>query len=205
MNALANQIMFASAYRQLRPVERAFVDAVVADMEKTAARANERISAALYRPLTITDEQSLLEKPMVRAAIVERVNEIAAASELSVQRVMKEYQAIAFANIRDYQDIDPITGNLTFDFTRCTPEQMAAIKSVRIKEPPEGFEQNNKTRECTITFHDKLIALDKITTILGMMEPDNPHWRNGGLNTPAITDKTSDTEAADAYAALLGN
>ena len=47
MNALVDHHTFASAYRQLRPVERAFVDAVVADMEQHAHRANERVSLAL--------------------------------------------------------------------------------------------------------------------------------------------------------------
>jgi hypothetical protein len=141
---------------------------------------------------------------MVRAAIAERINEIAAASELSVQRVVKEYISIAFASVSDYQHIDA-DGNLTFDFTRCTPEQMAAIKSVRIEEPPEGFQQSNKTRKCTITMHDKMIALDKLTTFLGILEPDNPHWRSGGRNTPAITADSSESAAADAYASLLGD
>ena len=205
MNALANQITFASAYRQLRPVERLFVDAVVAEMQRVAERNNEHISTALRRPITTVDERGMLEKPMVCAAIAERVNEIALASELSVQRLIKEYTAIAFANIRDYQDIDPITGNITFDFTRCSPDQMAAIKSVRMKEPSdEAMDRGNATRECTLTFHDKMIALEKLSQLLSMMDPNNPHWHNGGRNTPALTTDISETAAADAYAALLG-
>ena len=72
MNALIDHNAFTSAYRQLRPVERAFVDETVRDMELQAAQRNERISAVLYRPLASSDE--MVEKPMVRAAIAERIN-----------------------------------------------------------------------------------------------------------------------------------
>lgn len=203
MNALANQIAFASAYRQLRPVERLFVDAVVAEMQRVAERNNEHISTALRRPITTVDERGMLEKPMVCAAIAERVNEIALASELSVQRLIKEYTAIAFSSISHYQYVDEF-GNITFDFTRCTPEQMAAIKSLRIEEPSEGMERGNKARKCSLVLHDKMIALDKLSQFLSAMDPNNPHWHNGGRNTPALTTDTSETAAADAYAALLG-
>ena len=86
MNALA-PISFTSAYRQLRPVEKLFVDSYVASLETEAERRGERISNALYRPVpaaAVEASRGMLERPMVRAAVAERINEIAAASELTV-------------------------------------------------------------------------------------------------------------------------
>ena len=206
MNALVDHQSFASAYRQLRPVERAFVDAVVADMEQSAHRANERISLALYRPIPphiASNDNGMLEKPLVRAAITERINEIAAANELTVQRMVKEYMAIAFSSIGDYQTIDEF-GEIVFDLTRCTPEQLAAVKQIRIEEPG-GMDMGGGKRKCTIVLHDKLTAMKALAEFMGMLQPDNPHWQAQSARPAApLRAGTTATEAADAYAALIG-
>lgn len=207
MNALVDHQSFASAYRQLRPVERAFVDAVVADMEQSAHRANERISLALYRPIPqhiATKDDGMLEKPLVRAAITERINEIAAANELTVQRMVKEYMAIAFSSIGDYQTICPDTGEIVFDLTRCTPEQLAAVKQIRIEEGSNSMDMGGK-RKCTIVLHDKLTAMKALAEFMGMLQPDNPHWQAQSARPAApLRAGTTAAAAADAYAALIG-
>lgn len=64
---------------------------------------------------------------MVVAAITERVNEITASNELSANRLIREYIALAFSNMGDYIEIDNY-GNPTLALNKCTPEQLSAIK-----------------------------------------------------------------------------
>jgi hypothetical protein len=173
-------IMFTSAYRQLRPLEKQYVDGYVAHIEREAARNNERISLALYRPVTsdvIEASRGLLEKPMVVAAISER---------------------ISFANVIDYMDVGE-DGFMHFNFEKCTPEQLAAVKSFEIEETMRG-------RKVKVTMHDKMAGLNALGRYMGMLEPDNPHWRAETarpVKVPKLPGSTTDEAAADAYSRLI--
>jgi hypothetical protein len=206
MNALAT-IGFASAYRQLRPAEKSFVDAYVADIERTAARNGERISLALYRAIpadVVAASRGMLDIPLVRAAIAERINEIAAASELTIHRVIKEWMAIGFASIGDYMQIGE-DGQPYFDLARCTPEQLAAIKSIEIEESGDGMSRAAK-RKFKFVLHDKLGGLEALSKYMGLLERDNPHWRaeQPRERVPAsLPASVSIDEAANRYAQMI--
>jgi hypothetical protein len=193
---------FASAYRQLTPAEKAYVDAYVQQVERDSMRAGERVSLALMRPIpaeTVEASRGLLTRPMVVAAITERINEIAAANELTAHRVVKEVMNIAFASVGDYMEIGQ-DGQPWFDLTRCTPEQLAAIKTIKIEENPRGG------RKFEFVLHDKLGAIDKLMRYMGMLENDNPHWRAETarpVNTAALPSNVTEDGAADAYARLI--
>lgn len=207
MTALAAPISFASAYRQLRHHEKAFVDAYVADVERNAQRANERISLALHRAIpadVVEASRGMLDKPLVRAAIAERINDIAASNELTPHRVIKEWMGIAFSSVGDYMDVGE-DGQPWFDLTKCTPEQLAAIKSIKVEETGDGMSRPKK-RKFEFVLHDKIAGLEALAKYMGLMQPDNPHWRAdtarpvGQGMLPASV--TSDG-AADAYAAMI--
>lgn len=208
MNALANQILFASAYRQLSAAERAFVDDAVAILEHAAARAAERISMSLHRPIPpeiVNKSRGMLERPMVKAAIAERINEIAAAQELTVQRLVREYMALAFSNIGDYMTIitDEDDNSVPyFDLTKATPEQMAAVKTVKMEESGDGLSRPLK-RKIEIVLHDKLAAMAGLARFMGIDNADNPHWK-ADIAKAAPPAVTSPDAAADAYAAMIG-
>lgn len=179
MNALTT-IGFASAYRQLRPAEKVYVDAYVADAERTANRNNERISLALHRAIPakiIEQSHGMLDIPLVRAAIAERINDIAASSELTIQRVVKELMAIAFSSVGDYMTIGE-DGKPYFDLAHCTPEQLSAVKSIEFEQT--GVDGLSKAAKSKFKFvlHDKLGGIDKLAQYMGMLERDNAHWRN---------------------------
>jgi len=207
MNALTT-IGFASAYRQLRPAEKVYVDAYVADTERTAARNGERISLALHRAIPaqiIEQSRGMLDIPLVRAAIAERINDLAASSELTVHRVVKELMAIAFSSVGDYMQIGE-DGMPYFDLARCTPEQLSAIKSIEFEQTggDGGFSRPTKSK-FKFVLHDKLGGIDKLATYMGMLERDNPHWRQDqprpiGQSLPGAA--TND-DAANAYAQMI--
>lgn len=173
MNAIT-QISFESAYRQLMPTEKQFVDAYVDALEKAAERAKEGIRTALQRPVpaeVIEASGGLLDRPMVRAAIVELVEDIASASELNVRRVLKHVNAIAFSSIADYWTLKQ-DGSPQFDFTKASPAQLLALKSVDYEE-----DLKHGRRKIKVTLHDKNAALFKYMEMFGLTEPDNPHIR----------------------------
>jgi hypothetical protein len=196
----------ASAYRQLQPVERNFVDGFVMQVEADAAAKQERISEFLSRPIPwhmYEASNGMLDRALVRAAISERINQIAEQAELSHWRVLRELRAIAFSNIKDYMSLDH-NGELVFDMSGCTPEQFAAIKKFKIKELPRGG------RELEFELYDKLSGLDKFMRYMGMLDADNPYWAeeqkrlmSGKNDAAAITSDMTDDQAADAYSRML--
>jgi hypothetical protein len=203
MNAVAH-ISFESAYRQLMPAEKLFVDGYVDALEKAAANAKEGIRQALQRPIpaeVIAATGGMLDRPLVRAAIVELVNDIASAAELNVARVIKHVNAIAFSNIADYWSIGE-DGKPAFDFSKATPQQLLALKSVDYKEDLKAGR-----REIKVTLHDKVAALFKYMEMFGLTEPDNPHIRVYAQRpaSPAVAGRAdnSNVAMAESYARLL--
>lgn len=209
MDMSAAPLSFASAYRQLRPTEKAFVDSYVADVEREANRKAERISLALHRAIpadVIEAARGMLDRPMVRAAITERINDLAAASELTVHRVIKEWMGIGFSSIGDYMQVGE-DGQPWFDLARCTPEQLAAIKSIKIEESGGGDLSRPSRRKFEFVLHDKLGALAKLSEYMGLLERDNPHW-NAEQARPiseraALPHGMTADGAADAYAQMI--
>lgn len=196
---------FVSAYRQLTAPEKAFVDAYVADVERQAQRANERISLALGRPIppeVIDAAEGMLERPMVCAAITERITDIAAETELSPHRVVREYMAVAFSSMAHYMQVDE-WGEPSFDLTKCTPEQLAALKSFEIETTGDGLTRARKVKY-KFTLHDKMAGLDFLAKYMGLTLPENPHWRQDQARQKAALPADISTDgAADAYAAMI--
>lgn len=209
MNTIAAPISFASAYRQLRPTEKAFVDSYVADVEREANRRAERISNALHRAIpdhVIEASRGMLERPMVRAAITERINDLAAASELTVHRVIKELMGVAFSSVGDYMNVGE-DGQPWFDLAKCTPEQLAAIKSIKIEETGGGDLSRPSRRKFEFVLHDKLAGIKMLADYMGLLERDNPHW-NAEQARPisdraALPASVTQDGAADMYSQMI--
>lgn len=192
----ATTVIFTSAYRQLSAVEKQFVDGYVRRLEQESDREQQSLLLVMRRP-TQMDEAGYLQRPMVTAAIAERVAEISAANELSADRIIREWIAIAFSNHMDFMTVG-YDGKPEYDLTKCTPEQMASVKKVQYERSALGAEK------LVVETHDKLRALEVLSKYVGLVEPDNPHWRARNA-TPVLDASTSTADAADAYAALLGS
>ena len=194
-----NQIVeFSSAYRQLRPSERTFVDGYVSDLETKAVRTGEKLHMLLTRPIQVDDRSAeYLGLSLVRAAIAERVRELQEEMELSVYKTLKELRSLAYSNIGNYMEIGE-DGQPYFDLARCTPEQLAAVKSIEIEERP------NMSRKFKFVLHDKVAALDKTMKYQGLLDDD--HWRSENAKTvkaETLTADATDDEAADLYARMI--
>ena len=97
------------------------------------------------------------------------VRELQEELELSVYKTLKELRSLAYSNIGNYMKVAE-DGQPYFDLATCTPEQLAAIKSIEIEEKPGA------ARKFKFVLHDKVAALDKTMKYQGLL--DDEHWRS---------------------------
>ncbi len=200
--ALHVQIMtinFESAYRQLSPVERVFVDACVFEIEKRAVKTGEKLVDALQVVSTTRDARTLemLSAALVRAAIAERVRDLTESMELNIYRTLKELRGIAYSSIGHYMKVGD-DGQPYFNLGSCTPEQLAAIKSIEIDEPLKGG------RKFKITLHDKMSALEKTMRYQGLLESEHQHWKSvSAIEDMKLAAFETIDDAANSYARMI--
>lgn len=163
MNAL---LSLASAYDQLSPSERAFCDAFLRECEAIGATSADVLSHASILAL-IRRSGGVYERPLVRAAIVEKLSAREAENVISIPKILKEYANIALSNMEDYGKRDPISGVFTPSVDHCTRDQMAAVSSMEVEYLPRG---GIKTK---FKLYDKLKALDTIVELARLKESDN--------------------------------
>lgn len=194
----AQPVMFVSAYRQLAPSEKVFVDGYVKALEVEAQRTHERISNALSRPISpevVEASRGMLNKPMVTVAITERINEIASETELTAQRIMRELMAIAFSSLADYGPIGQ-DGLPDIDLSKCTPAQLSALSQIEITTNRFG------ARSGKIKTHDKLAAINALAKFMGMDQAGSMAWmlyNDKPADTGSLPGNATHEVAADAY------
>lgn len=207
-------VYLASAYKRLNAHERVFVDSVIESFRAEAERRNDRISIVAREPIPmhiVERAGDLLERITVHSAIMERVAEIAADEELTPGRWLREVRALAFSNMGNYFRVETdAMGNEypVFEFAKCTPEQLSAIKSIKVKMSGTGDGMSRASKvEIDFTLHDKQAPLVTLGKYMGMVEPDNPHWRADVARAaaPPLAAGATTQEAGDAYAAALGD
>ena len=197
--------MLQSAYRQLDATEKAFVDGYVRDLEREAARTFDRLSNALYRPIpcdVVEAARGLLDRPLVTAAITERVNDLARDQEITRDRIVREIGGIAFSTLSDYGEVTN-DGTFRLDLTNVTPEQMARVEMIEVEE---SFTPNGGARKkMKIKMHAKLPALLKLAEYAGIVA-DSEHWKaaNARPVVPSLPDGVTVEQAGDLYARAIG-
>lgn len=205
MSSMPATIEFRTAYWQLEPIERKFVDGYVVDLEKRAERTGQRLMTALMQPPDDLDERSLafLARPLIRSAIAERVKDISDLCDVSVYRTLKSVTAIAYSSMEHFLDIPDGLGYPDVDLSQCTPEQLSVIKSFEWEDKPKGG------RKVKIVLHDKLQALNMLMRYQGLLSEENEHWREvqktekpsrERLSLPANVD---DEQAAELYSRAI--
>ena len=193
---------FTSAYRQLRPSERIFVDGYINAVERLAMRSNQKLLSAL-KEMRLDDldgrSKEILAQGLVQAAIVERVKELSEDAELTVFKTLKELRSMAYSSLGNYMEIDD-NGVPAFDLSRCTPEQLAAIKIIKIKERVDK-DTGQPVKEFEFILHDKVASIGLLMKYQGLL--DEQHWRNEQAKEnqqKAISAGQSVDDAADLYA-----
>lgn len=191
----------ASGYARLKPAEKAFVDAYLANMGTSARSAGKAITDVLKLDHDNSDRaQQMLSKPHVRSAIHERAKQIAAKFDVDANSVIKEVANIAFANMSNYLHITA-DGDPYIDLSGCDFNQLAAIQEVTVEDFTEGRGDDARdVRRIKIKLHPKLEALEKLMKYLQMYAPEridvNVRTENVNINMTA-------QEAAELYAQSL--
>lgn len=187
-----------SAYAQLKPVERVFVDAHVSDMATGAHKAGKAVKE--FMKTAHPKNHALLKKPLVLAAIGERIAEFTKAVEISAHAILAETDNIARANIADYVDFELLGPE--FKLSSATNRQLAAVQSIRIKRDSQGM-----INDVEIKLHSKLDAIDKLMRYMGLYEADKDKLPGtvapGAAPQQQIAAHTTTAQAADLYARTL--
>lgn len=191
-----NDAVPLSAYRQLKPVERKFVDAYVSELERSAVAAEQQVIAFIALGGTVSlASDDLAKRPMVKAAVAERIRDLSESLDITQYRVLKEIGTIAFSRMDNYVRIDEY-GLPTFDFSACTPEQWSSVQMIEVKEDKFGC------RTYKLKLYDKPKGLDMLMRNMGMYDADN-RQRATPAGVPQLTDETTTEQAADLWARTI--
>lgn len=187
-----------TAYDLLTEAEREAVDAYVNYAIEIQHSKRERIIHALYIPIPheyIKRSRDALYKPLVRAAVAERIKKAAADQDISPDRVIQEHASIAFSNLADYVEVAGFGEFKVKDISTISPEKMAAVKSIETKPGMYGIQTK-------IVLHDKHPSLKAMGEMMGLVAPDKPPALIEYVRPPADT-KQVDKEPEKAYIDLL--
>lgn len=195
-------VKILSAYDLLTDSERDFVEGYVRTVEAAADRANERVGHAMLRPIPadiVAQSRGLLEKPLILAAIQQRLQEISDDKDLTPRRIIRELMIVATANMADYVKFNEF-GQAIDNLASASRAQMAAVKKIEIKHSQWGV-------QTTFQLHDKQAALDRLAQMMGIVDPDdNPHWQREKTlpqDLKALPASATPQQAERAYADLL--
>jgi phage terminase small subunit len=198
--------LLLTAYDQLKPTERIFVDAYVAT--DNPAKAMRAAQPALAEKLINIRAVDMLNRPLVSAAIADKVRRITEKYDVSIDALVRELAYVAKSNMADYVRITP-EGEPFIDLSEVSYEAMAAIKSVKVEDVKEGRgDDQREIRKVSFDLHNKLGAIDQLMRKLGAYAPTGIGTTlnvqiNGGNTNLQINADMSPEQAADYYARSL--
>lgn len=158
------------AYDLLTDAERKAVDEYVAFAVKQQRDKRQRVLAALNLPIPseyLRRSRQALNRPVLRAAIAERITEEASHYDISPDRAIHEYASLAFSDITDFLDTGYFGEPSIKPLNQIPPDKAGAIKSIECQPGHMGTKWK-------ITLHDKLPALKTLTDLMGVTAPDRP-------------------------------
>ena len=109
-----------------------------------------------------------LKHPKIAAEIAKRTKRLEDKHNVTMDRVVKEWEKLAFTDIASLLDIDDESGEANWDLREMTVAQrscMAGFELIEFKEGKGVFSQDK--RKTKITFHNKQAALDCLARVLG--------------------------------------
>lgn len=167
---MTEEIYPTRAYDLLTDIERAAVDEYVNFAVAQQRAKRERIAMALNLPIPseyIRRSRQALNRPVLRAAIAERILEEARQEDISPDRAIHELSTIAFSDITDFLQAGYFSEATLKDLKEIPADKAGAIKSIECQPGHMGTRWK-------ITLHDKLPALKTLTDMMGVTAPDRP-------------------------------
>jgi len=200
----------STAYAQLSGLEREFVDGFVSRLDAENSKHFERLTVTLERLAVRIDFDQLDErsrdqfaKPLVCAAIRERVDTIAAERDLTPERLIKEHAAIGFASIKSFFPEIGEDGIPQFDARDASNYDWAAVQSIDVEET---FNRGGTKRTIKIKMHGKQASLDMLAKWAGLDKTENPvyaDYRNSITDVTRLGTSASVEQLASEYARFI--
>jgi len=145
---------------QLNLKERQFLVEYLVDMDV------ERACTAVG--LRLRQAQGMLGRRKVKRAVQLVLAEREARTEVTVDKIVKEYGKLGFANMGDYLD-STADGDPVFRYKYLTRDQKAALSEVTVEDYVEGRGPDaREVKRVRFKLHDKKAALDSLARHLGM-------------------------------------
>lgn len=215
IEGIAPSSEFRTSYDQLKPTERLFVDAYVATDDPIAAAFAafpELASAGTTdrRAVSASGARAMeySRRPLVQAAIAEKMKAAAERWELRADKVLAEVAKIAYSNLGDYLSLTS-SGEPYVDLSKVDHSLMAAVSEITVEDFVDGRgEDARDVKRVKFKLHDKGAALDKAMKYLGLYSAERVDMRVVGSMTttqgPAqITAGMTTAQAAELYRASL--
>lgn len=180
--------MPTTAYTLLEADERYIVDEYVQYAVGEQNRKRERIVHALSLPIPheyIRRSKSALYKPLLRAAVAERLKEEANIQDVSPDKVIAEHAQIAFSNISDYIESMPLGDFRVKDLKDMPASKMGAVKSIETKPGMYGLATK-------VILHDKHPSLKAMGEMMGLVAPDKAPPLQEYVKPPQSVDERAD-------------
>lgn len=199
--------LFRTAYNQITSAERSYVDRLVAQMvEEAQARGRpltDLVDAPIPPALTKQDSRGWLQRPLVIAAITERVRDVQHYKDISIDTLIRQLFAIATFSLEEITRFDDM-GDPYFDLENASADQWAALESIDV-EKSDGLSRTTKTK-IKIKRESKTAAIKQLTELLGGPEAVNSYLKQQrASHTPQLTDSSTVSDAADEYQKMIGD
>ena len=187
------------AYDLLDQNERDAVDNYVKHVQNEQKRKGQRIIHALKQFIPtefVRRSQGALSKPLVRAALAEKIQELADEEDASPERVVREFISIALSNVADVV-ISSHFGEVRLKNMEDIPREVsAAIKSIKTIPTPHGIRTE-------VIMHEKQPALNKIAEMMGIVAADGTPVLKNYVKVPETDKEKGDVVPEKAYTELL--
>lgn len=194
MRALAvkhDPAVMLTAYDQLKPSERMFVNVYVATDNPMKAIMAATPALESNPRLAQVRAFDMLKRPLVQAAIAQKINTLAERYDIQAAAIYKEVAKIAKSDIRDYMVIGT-NGMPKLDLTETSDEAWGAISGFEVVA---GIGVIPK-------MHDKQRALEMAIKLQGLYAPVGVNLNvSGGLtvNTEPVKENMTAEDAAEYY------
>lgn len=180
-----------TAFDQLKPSERMFVNAYVATDNPMRAIVAAFPVLESQRSVAQVRAFDMLKRPLVQAAIAQKINDLSSRYSIQADAIYKEVAKIAKSDIRDYMTLNE-AGMPKLDLMQTSDEAWGAISGFEVV-PGIGVVPK---------MHDKQRALEMAIKLQGFYAPVGVAVNvSGGLTVKneTVKEDMTDEQAADYY------
>lgn len=160
----------SDAYDLLEHAQREIVDEYVAYAIGVQHQKRQRIIHAVHLPIPneyVRRSRGVLHKPLVLAAVAERIRRAAHDQDISPERIIREHAAIAHSRLSDVMEMGEFGVARVRSLEDIPEEVMGAVKSIKSIPGPYGMRTE-------VVMHDKQMSLKMMGELMGLQAPDQP-------------------------------